>query len=47
MQNNKLIRFMKDLSAQHYALCNLTAAEMKYIEETLINMDASRLRRKA
>ena len=33
MQNNKLIRFMKDLSAQHYVLCNLTAAEVKYIEK--------------
>lgn len=36
MQNNKLIRFLKDLSAQHYALCNLTAAEVKYIEKTII-----------
>ena len=46
MQNNKLIRFMKDLSAQHYALCDLTAAEVKYIEKTIIDMDASRSRRK-
>ena len=27
---------MKDLSAQHYALCNLTAAEVKYTEKTII-----------
>lgn len=47
MQNNRLMRLTKDLNAQHYTLCNLTAADMKYIEETLINMDASRLRRKA
>ena len=33
---------MKNLSAQHYALCNLTATEVKYIEKTIIDMDAPR-----
>ena len=46
-KNNKLLDFTKDLNAQLYALCNLTAAEVKYIEKTIIDMDASRLRRKA
>ena len=46
MQNNKLMRFMKNLSAQHYALCNLTAAEVKYIEKTIIDINASRSCRK-
>ena len=47
MQNNRLMRFTKDLNAQHYVLCNLTAAEVKYIEKTIIDMDASRLRWKS
>lgn len=47
MWNNKLLDFTKDLNAQLYALCNLTAAEVKYIEKTIIDMDASRSRRKA
>ena len=47
MQNNKFLRFPKDLNAQHYALCNLTTAEVKYIEKTIIDKDASRSRRKA
>ena len=46
MQNNKLMRFTKNLNSQNYALCNLTAAEVKYIEKTIIDMDASRSRRK-
>jgi len=33
MQNNRLMRLTKDLNAQHYVLCNLTAAEVKYIEK--------------
>ena len=27
------MRFVKDLNAQLYALCNLTAAEVKYVEK--------------
>ena len=46
MQNNKLMRFTKNLNAQHYALCNLTAAEVKYIEKTIVDIDASRSQRK-
>ena len=46
MQNNKLLDFTKDLNAQLYALCNLTAAEVKYIEKTIVDMDASRSRRR-
>ena len=47
VKNNKLLDFTKDLNAQLYALCSLTAAEVKYIEKTIIDMDASRSRRKA
>ena len=47
MRNNKFQRFTKDLNAQLYALCGLTAAEVKYIEKTIIDMDASRSRRKS
>ncbi|MDO5312447.1 MAG: hypothetical protein Q4G55_03450 [bacterium] len=43
-KNNKLLDFTKDINAQLYALCNLTAAEVKYIEKTIIDMDASRSR---
>ena len=46
MWNNKFMRFTNDLNAQLYALCNLTAAEVKYIEKTIIDMGASRSRRK-
>lgn len=46
-KNNKLLDFTKDLNAQLYALCGLTAAEVKYIEKTIIDMDASRSRRKS
>ena len=46
MQNNRLMRLTKDLNAQHYVLCNLTAAEVKYIDKTIIDMNASRSRRK-
>ena len=45
-KNNKLLDFTKDLNAQLYSLCGLTAAEVKYIEKTIIDMDASRSRRK-
>jgi hypothetical protein len=41
------MRFVKDINAQLYALCNLTAAEVKCIEKTIIDMDASHSRRKA
>ena len=47
MQNDKLLDFTKDLNAQLYALCGLTAYEVKFIEKTIIDMDASRSRRKA
>ncbi len=47
MWNNKFLRLTKDLNAQLYALYGLTAAEVKYIEKTIIDMDASRSRRKA
>ena len=46
MRNNKFLRFTNDLNAQPYALYGLTAAEVKYIEKTIIDMDASRSRRK-
>ena len=45
-KSNKLLDFTKNLNAQLSALCNLTAAEVKYIEKTIIDMDASRSRRK-
>ena len=45
-KNNKLLDFTKDLNAQLYALCGLTSVEVKYIEKTIIDMDASRSRRK-
>ena len=45
-KSNKLLDFSKDLNKQLYTLCNLTAAEVKYIEKTIIDMDASRSRRK-
>jgi hypothetical protein len=38
---------MKDLSAQHYVLCNLTAAEMNYVAKAIIDMVASHSRHKA
>ena len=41
MRNNKFLRFTNDLNAQLYA-----PAEVKYIEKTIIGMDASRSRRK-
>ena len=46
VKNNKLLDFAKDLNAQLYALCALTAYEVKFIEKTIIDMDASRSRRK-
>ena len=33
-------------NAQRYTLCGLTAAGVEYIEKTIIDMDASRSRRK-
>ncbi len=45
-KSNKLLDFTKDLNAQLYALCGLTSVEVKYIEKTIIDMDASRSRRK-
>ena len=35
-KNNELLDFTKDINAQLYALCNLTAAEVKYIEKTIM-----------
>ena len=45
-KSNKCWSHTKGLNAQLYALCGLTAAEVKYIEKTIIDMDASRSRRK-
>ena len=44
MWNNKFLRFTKDRNAQLCALCGLTAVEVKYIENTIIDIDASRSR---
>ena len=41
-KSNKRLGHPKDLNAQFYALCGLTAAEVKYIEKSIIDMDASR-----
>lgn len=45
-KSNKRLGHPKDLNAQFYALCGLTAAEVKYIEKAIIDMDASCSRRK-
>lgn len=41
-KSNKRLCLTKDFDAQLYALCGLTVAAVKYIEKTIIDMDASR-----
>jgi len=43
-QGNKLLDFTKDLNQQLYALCGFSPAEVKYIEKTIKDIDATRSR---